>query len=626
MGNTDLRQKLPSSLNDFRLLYRQTLDNREEFWKTQAQRLKWQRMFATIVKEDFAEAEISWFTEGKLNAVENALDRHIDKGKGDKPALTLYKDAAIAKSYSYKELKAEVLKLAAAFAKDGLKEGDRIVLNLSNSPEMVISAMAAAYLGITYMPIGCPIPPQQVAECITTSKAKMVLINYCNACKESKQHTETISSLLNEMKIVTVGDKLGDNFTFDEYLDSASGDAVEPAYVLAEHPLFAMYGKRIAGQPVGSAFATGGFLVQANTSHDTIFNKALKENEPEQIVSVFDVSKTATHAYGLWGPLLNGHGIILVDSADTLKVSDVEAILENHDNLAMICPPSTLSGIKQELDKDNLKTDKRFSVIACCGDSLPPRLVNFADGVLVKSADCVINMWLQSKSGTALITSYPSTELNRAGSLGFGSFGVEPLIMNDFGELCKTNVSGNLVFNKSWPAMARATWGADSHYRETYFSRFVNHFQTNDGMRFDKDGFYWFMGRLDDVIKVKGQSLGTSLIESMIVSHPLIAEAAIINIARESGEELVAFVVAKEELEDNEAFFKQLNEYIAEKVGRFAVPARIVIAKELPRTSTGKVVRRLLRRIASGDVESNEDISHVANTESVKDLVGKNEE
>lgn len=626
MGNIDLKQKLPGSLNDFRLLYRQTLDNREEFWKVQAKRLRWQRDFTTVVQEDFSEAEISWFKEGKINATENALDRNIDRKMGDKKALTFYEDNKISLSYTYSELKQEVLKLAAAFKNEGLKEGDRIALNLPNSPEFIIATLAAAYLGITYLPIGCPLPAAQVAECIKASDAKMVIIRYCSACIDHKQHAETVHSLLPDLKFVTTGEKMGDLPTFEAFVSGADVSNLEPAYVLADHALFAMYGKRIAGKPVGTAFATGGFLVQAHTSFDAIFVKSLEHNEPEQILNVIDISKSAGHAYGLWGALTNGLGIIITDNDHSVNVNCVQTILEEQVNPAMICQPNVLSDIKNELNKGKLKTENRFSVIACCGDSLPPRLVNFADGVLVKAPEHVINMWMQSKSGTALINSYPSAELNRAGSLGFGSFGVEPLIMNDFGELCKTNVSGNLVFAKSWPAMARATWGAADHYKNTYFSHFVNFFQTNDGMRFDKDGFYWFMGRLDDVIKVKGQSLGTSLIESMIISHPLISEAAIINIAREAGEELVAFVVTKEEIGDKKDFFNELSDYIADKVGRFAVPARIMIARELPRTSTGKVVRRLLRRIASGDVGANEDISHVANTESVKDLVGRNEE
>lgn len=213
----------------------------------------------------------------------------------------------------------------------------------------------------------------------------------------------------------------------------------------------------------------------------------------------------------------------------------------------------------------------------------------------------MVNLWVQSKSGIALLNSYPTPELNRPGTLGFGALGVEPIIINDFGEPCKTNISGNLVFSQSWPAMPMATPGTTEHFKKTYFSKFQGYFFTYDGVRSDKDGFFWFMGRLDDSIKVKGQSLGASLIEGVLTSHPLVEEAAIISTQNKSGEDIVIFVVPRDKIQNEQKCIDQIKDYITDKIGRFAVPKKIIITDQLPKTATGKLFRSVLRRIAAGE-------------------------
>jgi acetyl-CoA synthetase len=615
MENIDLKQKLPGSRNAFRLLYRKTIDHRDMFWAGQAKRLIWQKEFVTVVQEDLSKAEVSWFSEGKLNPTENALHRIIDQGMGQRPALTYYQGTGIARELTFSQLKDEVLTLSAALHQDGLREGDCIALNLPNSPEFVVCALAAAYIGVTYLPIGCHLPAAIVAEDVRECRAKLLIM------AQGNDSPEKIQSRLESLTILTVGEKREGFQTLDEYTRDADPNGAAPAYPGADHPLFAIYENRLAGQPVGAVFAAGGFLVQAHTSFDLIFNKALAQNEPEQIFNTLDPCKSACQAYGLWGPLTNGIGIVITD--DNARIDTLDTLLEDQGNPAMLCRPGLLSEIRNNLDEQNLATANTFSVIACCGGPLPPRLVNFAAGVLISAPEHLVNMWIQNKSGTALINTYPSPELNRPGSLGFGTPGVAPFILDEYGQACKTNVSGNLVFKGSWPAMGRPTYGTRTHFKKTCFSRFKGRFLTYDGVRCDKDGFHWFMGRLDDVIKVKGQTLGTSQIESMIASHTAIEEAVIVSATEDA---LTAFVVTRGQVANEEGFIKELNAYIAEKVGRFAVPEKIIIAGELPRTASGKLVRRLLRRIASGDAGDNEDTSHLVNATSVKALIEKHKE
>jgi len=599
MESTDLDQKLPVRLDAFRRLHRHTIDHREQFWAAQAKRLHWQTAFSCVVKEDFSKPMVSWFCDGQINAAQNALHRTIEKGKGETPALVSYQKSGHADTLTFNELKDKVLMLAAAFHRTGLVPGDYIALNLPNCPEFIISALAATYLGITYLPIGCHLPPSIVAEDVTASKAKLVIMADSNAYEQKKDHLLKVRSLLEDRTILISDEKLEGLQTFEEYTAQADPSGLEPAYPRADHPLFAVYENRLAGKHVGSVFPTGGFLVQSHASFDDIFNKALAQDEPEMIVNTLDMCKAPTQAYALWGPLTNGTGIILID--EDVRVNTIEKVLNEQPNPALLCRPNFISELREQLGSGQLNTAKRFSVIACCGNALPPRLVKYADSILVNGPERVVNLWVQSKSGTALLNSYPTPELNRPGTIGFGALGIEPLIMSDFKKTCKTNISGNLVFARSWPAMATATMGTVDHFKKTYFSKFPGCFFTYDGVRSDKDGFFWFMGRLDDSIKVKGQSLGASLIEGVLTSHPLVEEAAIISAQDKSGEEIVIFVVPRKTIQDEQKCIDQIKEYIAEKIGRFAVPKKIIITDQLPRTPTGKLFRSVLRRIAAGD-------------------------
>lgn len=600
MESTDLEQKLPVRLDAFRRLHRHTLDHREQFWAAQAKRLQWQTTFSCVVKEDFSSPLASWFCDGQINAAQNVLHRIIAKGKGEAPALVFYQKSGYAGTLTFNELKDKVLRLAAAFHQTGLVPGDCIALNLPSCPEFIISALAAAYLGITYLPIGCHLPPSIVAEDVTASKAKLVIMAHSNAYEEKKAHVQTVRALLEDLPVLISDEKFEGVPTLKEYMTKADPSGLEPACSPADHPLFTVYENRLAGKHVGSVFPTGGFIVQAHASFDDIFNKALVQDEPKMIVNTLDMCKAPTQAYGLWGPLANGTGIILIDK--DIRVNTIEDILNEQPNPALLCRPTLISELRAQLGQaGQLNTAKRFPVIACCGNALPPRLVNYADGILVNGPERVVNLWVQSKSGTALLNTYPTPELNRPGAMGFGALGVDPLIMSDFGEPCKTNISGNLVFARSWPAMATATMGTTEHFKKTYFSKFPGYFFTYDGVRSDKDGFFWFMGRLDDIIQVKGQALGASLIESVLTSHPLVEEAVIISTQDKSGEDIVVFMVPRNTIQDEQKCIDQIKDYIANKIGRFAVPEKIIITDQLPRTPTGKLFRSVLRRIAAGE-------------------------
>ena len=608
----DFSQKIPARLDGFCRFHRQTLDHREEFWTVQAGLLQWQKKFSCVVQEDFSIPEASWFCGGQINAAQNALHRIIEKGDGKKSALTWYQPSGTVTTLTFNELKTKVETLAAAFQQNGLVMGDCIALNLANCPEFVICALAAAYLGITYLPVGRHLSAPVVAEDVKASRSKLVVMGNRAGVKEDLDHLERVRDLLDSQAIVIVGETLDGFEALDDYMSKTDPAGLEPAVLSADHPLFAIYENRLAGKHVGSVFSTAGYLVQAHASFKAIFHNTLPLGPPGMILSTLDPSKAPAQAYGLWGPLTCGTGIIIAQTGpetQTPAAGTIETILNTHGSPAMLCRPSLISDLREELGDQSLDTEQRFSVIACCSEALPPRLVSYADGILVNGPERIVNLWVQTRSGTALLHAYPSQELNRPGSLGLGALGVDPLIMSDFGELCKTNVSGNLVFARSWPAMARATYGTTKHFKKAYFSRFPGYFLTYDGLRSDKNGFFWFMGRLDDVVKVKGQTLDTALIETVLSSLLFIDEAAIISTSGKSGQEVILFVVARGPAENEETYMTQINAHIAEKIGAFAVPGKIIFTDQLPRTATGKLFKTELRHIASGKISNPEDLT-----------------
>jgi acetyl-CoA synthetase len=288
-----------------------------------------------------------------------------------------------------------------------------------------------------------------------------------------------------------------------------------------------------------------------------------------------------------------------------------------------------LSELKHELGETPLSPERRFTLVASSGDVLKPRHISFAARTLVETPERVVNLWIQTECGASIISTFPSAELNRPGTLGLPFPGIMPLVVNYLGQACRPNESGQLVFSASWPSMIRTIWGQADRFRQLYFRRVPGYYGTNDGVRVDGEEFYWFMGRLDDAIKVRGQLLATSDIEAVLVAHPLVSEAVVVSVEAEDGEMLVAFLVLDKSIMEksgapNIAELKtELARSIEQRVGEFTVISEFIVAPELPRTRTGKIMRRVLKRIAVGDISGDEDLSHLANPGTVDELIRK---
>jgi acetyl-CoA synthetase len=616
---------IPDSASEYAELISRTNGKRDEFWRSCAEQLDWTVPYSTIAREDFTSASVSWFSGGELNACSNALDHQIETGNGDHAAVVTIDEKGVPRKLTYNDLYRLTLSIAGGLAKHGLKTGDRAALYLPDCPESVAFMLACARMGVIIVPIPVRFTAEAISEIINDCEPSLLVVSLGTDPESYGDRARSVMAKLNDIQIINIGRESGGSVQSLSEFSVAGADNIPPVSVPAEQPLLIIYANSAAGVPRGSVFATGGFLVQSFASFDALFSYR-PETTAQSIVSTIDLASAAGQSYGLWGPLLLGRTLLLAGNGTSVTPEYLSAVAKAVETPALLTSPRTIAALRDSMGVSTLLSDARFTVIACTGDVLVPRLIKFAGAALTKGPERVLNLWIQSETGTALIATYPSTGLNQPGSLGVPFPGIEPLALNNFGEPCRPNESGQLVFVSSWPSMIRTIWGQADRYREFYFMRERGNFSTNDGVRIDAGGFYWFMGRLDDVIKVRGQSLATSEIETVLVSHPEVTEAAVISAGIDEPDSLYAFLVLASGRADEEADGSLENELkilIARRIGEFATPTRFIFSSELPRTRTGKIVRRVLRRVVSGDISSDEDLSHVANPQAVEELIRK---
>lgn len=635
-------ERLPAGLKEYRGLYQKSIERREDFWRIQASRLVWDREFLTVVHENFSEGAVSWFDGGALNACRNALDVHIERGGADERALLYLDSDGVVRPFTFRGLLEETRKLAAALAAAGLARGDRFLLYLPDSPETVICLLACARIGLVAVPVPARYTADLVCEIAANCGASALLVASGSGSRSYDARARTVIEAFAEKTVIDAGVKTAEgavqgspnyanhNSEYHHYSDFVAGaGSSDPgcASVEAEHPLFILYANSAAGMPRGSVFATGGFLVQAAVSHDYLFRSTADGDGAKSLVCALDLSSAAGLCYGVWGPLANGSCTVIAAEGMHSQAERLRRALETCDSAALLTTPILLSELKRELGDAPLSPERRFALVASSGDVLKPRHISFAARTLVTAPERVLNLWMQTECGAAVIGTFPSAELNRSGALGLPFPGIRPLVVNHLGQACRPNESGQLVFSASWPSMIRTIWGQADRYRQLYFRRVPGYYSTNDGARVDGEEFYWFMGRLDDVIKVRGQSLATSEVEAVLASHPLISEAAVVGVEGEDGESLFAFLVLEKSIVEKggepvtAALEEELARSIERRIGEFTVISRFIVAQELPRTRTGKIVRRVLKRIAVGDITVGEDLSHVANPGAVEDLL-----
>jgi len=618
------KEKPPSTLRDYIRFQRQSVLEREKYWRVQADRLDWIDAFKTVVSDDFRMPRVEWYSEGRLNACQNALDRHLGDQVAKRSAIEFLDDDGKFTTLSYSELHARVLRLSGALVSRGMEAGMRIVLYLPNIPDAVVFMLAAARLGLTYVPVPARYPEDLVARIVTQCGASLVAVGGSSGRADYDQRVVELSGKLDGPILVSLGQSNPPGaVTYAELLKGAGKEQDRTVAVGSEHPLCILYAGSTTGIPRGSVMATAGFMVQAATTHEILFEKTAESTEPKMQslchYCAVDMASAAGQSHGVWGPLLAGDTLVLAATRRLSQARRLDRLLGKFPKLTVLTTPDRLAEWTADVEKRPLKTKNRFEIVASCGGVLTPRLYTAAGHSLARGQEKVINLWIQSESGATLICTRAHAGLNRGGALGVPVPGVDPLVYTDAGDECSPNFGGHLAFRASWPAMLRGVWGQPERYKEMYFVKIPKAFTTPDAVRRDSEGFFWFMSRREDIVKIRGLSLCTSEVEAVLQAHPKVGEAAVVGVSSPEGEMLAAFIVlaASEEKVGRETIEEELAEAVEKRIGDFAVPRRIYFAGELPRTSTGKTARRLLRRVASGQLSGDEDLGHIANPQAL---------
>ena len=607
------------------------------FWGRLAkENLHWQTPFRQVL-DDSAAPNYRWFADGKTNVSVNCLDRHLG-AKGDKIAIRFEGEKGDVRTYTYKQLHAEVCKLANALKSLGVAVGDRVVIYLPHTAEAVIAMQACARIGATHSVVFGGFSSSSLKDRIEDAGAKLVItadggwrgghiVDLKKAVDEALAAGGKSVSKVIVLKRTghEVGFVAGRDLWWQELLAQQS-DRCEPEWVSAEHPLFLLYTSGSTGKPKGIQHSTGGYLLGAHLSAQWVFD--LKEDDVFWCTA--DVGWITGHSYVAYGPLSNGATVMIYEGAPTVPdAGRFWKIAQEHGVTIFYTAPTAIRALmKLGEEWPNQYDLSKLRLLGSVGEPINPEAWMWYHRVIGKEKLPIVDTWWQTETGAIMIAPVPGAVPTKPGSCTKPLPGIFTAIVDEVGELVTApGQGGYLVITKPWPSMLRTIWGDNARYQSAYWGQFGNkYYVAGDGAHIDADGYHWIMGRVDDVLNVSGHRLGTMEVESALVSHPRVAEAAVVGRPHEiKGEAVFAFVILKGPRPtgaEAEALVKELREHVAKEIGAIAKPDDIRLADGLPKTRSGKIMRRLLRSIAKGE-EITQDISTLENPAIVAQLAAK---
>jgi acetyl-CoA synthetase len=622
------------SLAEYQEMYRESVEQPQEFWRRQAGALDWFHPPRTIMDVDPEEVDFSWFSGGRLNACYNCVDRHLNE-RGEQTAIIWAADEpGEYRHISYREVKHNVARIANVLLAHGVKKGDRICIYLPMTPELAYSMLACARIGAVHSVVFAGFSAESLRDRILDAGCKVVFTSNEGLrggrriqLKATVDQAVEGLSVVEKVFVVRRTDKevpmrTGRDFWLEE--ETARQRSTCPVeWMAAEDPLFILYTSGSTGKPKGVLHTTGGYLVYAATTHKYVF-----DYHPGDIYCcAADIGWVTGHSYILYGPLANGATTVMFESIPTYP--DPGRYWRMVDDLGInifYTAPTAIRAIARSGDEWVTKY-KRTSlrILGSVGEPINPEVWLWYHDVVGDKRCAVVDTWWQTETGGIMITPLPGAIPCKPGSATLPFFGVRPVLVDTEGkELQGNDVSGNLCLRGTWPGQARTIYGDHQRFRETYFSQFPGLYFTGDGCRRDQDGYYWITGRVDDVLNVSGHRLGTAEIESALVAHEAVGEAAVVGFPHDiKGTGIFAYVHPKPEFEnaDRDELAGMLKEQVRHSIGPFATPDRIQIVTGLPKTRSGKIMRRILRKIAAGEYEELGDITTLADPSVVEKLV-----
>ena len=622
------------SMEEYQRLYRLSLDDPEGFWRKQADNITWFHPPSTILDVDLEEVDFSWFGGGRLNACFNCVDRHLAT-QPEKVAIIWAEDEpGEYKTITYRELKHQVARVANVLLANGVVSGDRVIVYLPMMPELVYTMLACARIGAVHSVVFAGFSAESLRGRILDAGAKIV-VTANEGLRGGKRiplkaTVDRAIEGLASIDTVLVAQRTDTEVPMTQGRDLWLGEEVKKQrstcpveWMHAESPLFTLYTSGSTGKPKGVLHTTAGYMVYAALTHKLIF-----DYHPSDIFfCAADIGWVTGHSYIVYGPLANGATTVMFESIPLYP--DPGRYWRIVDDLGVnifYTAPTALRAIAREGD-DWVKRHSRKSlrVLGSVGEPINPEVWRWYHDVVGDGRCAVVDTWWQTETGGILITPLPGATACKPGSATFPFFGVDPVIVDEHGEELHGNgVTGNLCLRGSWPGQARTIYGDHSRFKETYFTRFPGLYFTGDGCKRDEEGYYWITGRVDDVLNVSGHRLGTAEVESALVAHAAVAEAAVVGFPHDiKGTGIFAYVIPTPEFENYEPdeLVGMLKEQVRQAIGPIATPDRILVTPGLPKTRSGKIMRRILRKIAAGDTEDLGDISTLADPAVVEKLL-----
>ncbi|MCU0863303.1 MAG: acetate--CoA ligase [Planctomycetes bacterium] len=622
-----------ASFEHYQRLYQESLQDTSGFWRRQAQRVHWFHPFERAFEQDFARAEVGWFLGGKLNASFNCIDRHLVERPEQTAILWVLDEPGQYRHITYRELHDQVGRLSNVLRRYGVKKGDRVAIYLPMVPEAVYAMLACARIGAVHSVVFAGFSAEALRDRVADADCRVVITaNEGLRGGKTIPLKQTVDAAIAELPVHTVlvakrtdtavpMQKGRDLWLADEMQKQRAYSPAE--WMDSEDPLFVLYTSGSTGKPKGQLHTTGGYLVYASYTHQIVFDW-----HPGDVhFCAADVGWVTGHSYIVYGPLCNGATTVLFESTPLYPdASRYWQVIDDIQATIFYTAPTALRALLRFGDEP-VKKYKRDSirVLGSVGEPINPEVWQWYHDVVGDKRCAVVDTWWQTETGGILISALPGATPCKPGSATFPLPGVRPVLVDDQGKLLEGNgVSGNLCLAGSWPGQARTILNDHARFQQTYFTTYPGLYFTGDGCRRDEDGYYWITGRVDDVLNVAGHRLGTAEIESALVAHEFCAEAAVVGFPHDmKGQGIYAYVIAGKPADGVPAAEVEavLRQQVRKVISPIATPDRIQVVPGLPKTRSGKIMRRILRKIAEGNYGELGDISTLAEPQVVEQIV-----
>ena len=617
----------------YQAMYDASVADPDAFWAEHGKRIDWIKHYSQVsdVSYDKADLHISWFGDGTLNASANCLDRHL-ASRGDQTAIIWEgDDPADSRHISYAELHEEVCKFANVLKAEGAKKGDRITIYMPMIPEATVAMLACARIGAVHSVVFGGFSPDALAGRIQDCDSNMVItadegLRGGRPVPLKANTDAALESCPDCNKVVVVRRTGGDigwvdgrDVWYHEAMADASADC-PPEEMNAEDPMFILYTSGSTGKPKGVLHTTGGYMVYASMTHQYVFD--YKDGDVYWCTA--DVGWVTGHSYIVYGPLANGATTLMFEGVPTWPDSSrFWQVVEKHKVSIFYTAPTAIRALMREGDAPVTGCDRSsLRLLGSVGEPINPEAWMWYHDVVGEGRCPIVDTWWQTETGGILITPLPGATATKPGSATRPFFGIKPVLVDGENNLLEGAVDGNLCIDHSWPGQMRTVYGDHQRFIDTYFTTFPGRYFSGDGARRDQDGYFWITGRVDDVLNVSGHRMGTAEIESALVAHPQVAESAVVGYPHDiKGQGIYAYVTLIEGCEPSDELAAELRQWTRKEIGPIATPDLLQWAPQLPKTRSGKIMRRILRKIAANDYAELGDTSTLTDPGVVTDLV-----